>query len=84
MEFTSWVTVYERCSLEGLTNNNVTNVTSDLQKMVPDEFRKHIDWDETETEQSNWPTKAFVNMLFQNETVVATITGMLEIVEHEL
>ena len=70
--------------MEGLTNNEVTNFISDLQKMVLNEFHKHIDWDQTKTEQGNWPTKTFVNMWFKNETNMATKIGMLEIVKHEL
>ena len=46
MEFKGWVTGYKRCGLEGLTNDEVTNFISDLQKKVPNEFHEHVDWDQ--------------------------------------
>ena len=52
--------------------------------MVPSEFHKYIDWDQTRTEQWNWPTKTFLNMWFRNDTNLATMIGLLEIVKHEL
>ena len=84
MEFKRWVTDYKRCSLEGLTNSEVSNFISDMQKLVPNVFHKHIDWDQTKTEQGTWPTKKFVNMWFKNETNLATMIGLLEIVKNEL
>ena len=81
MEVKGWDTDYRRCSLEGLTNNEFTNFISDLQKMVPNEFRKHIDWDQTKTGQGTWPTKTFFNMRFKNETNLATMIGLLKIVK---
>ena len=45
----------------------------DLQQMVPNEFQQYIDWNQTNTEQGNWPTKTTVNMWFKNETNLATM-----------
>ena len=84
MEFTGWVTDYKKCSHLGLTDAEVSNFIRDLQRMMPDPFHKHIDWDHTRTEQGTWPTKTFVNMWFKNETNLATMTGLLEIVKEEL
>ena len=63
MEFKGWVTDYKRCCLEGVTATEVTKFIGDLQKMVPKEFHKHIDWDQTRTEQGNWPTKTWPGSL---------------------
>ena len=48
--------------------------------MVPDQFHKYIDWDQTRTEQGTWPTKTIVNMWSKNETNMSTMIGMFEIV----
>ena len=84
MEFKGWVTDYKRCNLEGLTNNEVTNFISDLQKMVLNEFHKYVGWDQTKTEQGNWSTKTFVSMWFKNKTNMATTIGMLALVKNEI
>ena len=62
MEFEGWVTDYKKCSYQGFTATEVSNFIRDLEKMVPDQFHKFIDWDQTRTEQGTWPTKTFVNM----------------------
>ena len=81
MEFEGCVTDYKKCSFQGLTANEVTNVIRKIQKVVPNVFHKYIDWDQTRTEQGIWPTKTFVNMSFKNETNMATMNGMLEMVK---
>ena len=62
----------------------VSNFIRDLQKIVPDQFHKYIDWEHTRTEQGTWPTKKLVSMWFKNETNMSTMIGMLEIVRNEL
>ena len=59
----------------------VSNFIRDLQEMVLHQFHKYIDWDLTRKEQGAWPTKPFVNMWFNNETNVATMIGLLEILK---
>ena len=78
------VTDYKRCSSEGLTADEVTHVIGDLQLLVAKEVHQYIDWNETRTEQGNWPTKTIVNMWFKNDTNLATTTGLLKIVKDEL
>ena len=51
---------------------------------MPHELHKYIYWDQTRTEQGNWPTKTFVNMRFRSDTNLTTMIGLLEIVKHEL
>ena len=84
MEFKGWVTDYKRCSLEGLTNNEVTNSISDLQKMVPNEFHKHIGWDHTKTEQGNWADQDVRQDVVQERDQFGNVIGILEIAENEL
>ena len=64
--------------------NEVTIFIRDLQKMVPNEFHKYIDWDQTRTEQGTWPTKTLVSLWFKNETNMATMIGLLKFVTDEL
>ena len=84
MEFKGWVTDYKRQSSEGLTADEVENSTGDLQKMVPNAFHQYIAWNQTRTEQGNWPTKTIVNVWFKNDTRLATMIGLLKIVKDEL
>ena len=84
MEFKGWVTDYKRCKVEGLTDTEVSKFICDLLKMVPDQFHKYIDWDQTGTEQGTWPTKTFVNVWFKNVTNLATMIGLLEIATEEI
>ena len=78
------VTDNKKCSYQGLTDTKVSNFIRDLRKMVPDQFHKYTGWDHTRTEQGTWPSKTFVNMQFKNETNLATIIGLPEIVKEEI
>ena len=78
MEFKGWVTDYKRCKVEGLTDTEVSNSIMDLQKMVPEQYQKYIDWDRIRSEHGTWPTKTFVNMWFKNETNLTTMVGKLD------
>ena len=81
MELKGWITYYTRNSFQGITLNAVMLFTVDSQKMVPNELHQHIDWDLTRTEQGNWLTKTIVNVLFKNETHLATTIGLLGVAE---
>ena len=83
-EFKGWVTDNKKCSYQGLTDTEVSNFIRDLRKMVPAQFHKYTGWDHTRTEQGTWPSKTFVNMQFKNETNLATIIGLPEIVKEEI
>ena len=66
----------------GLAGDEVMKFNGDLQKMVPNEFHQKIHFNQTRSEQGNWPTKTIVNMWFKNETNLATMIGLLKIVEN--
>ena len=83
-KFKGWVTDCTRSSFQGITLDEVMRFIVDLQKMVPNEFHRYIDWDQTRTEQGNWPTKTNVNVWFKNETHLATTIGLLNVVKDEL
>ena len=83
MEFKGWVLDYKKCSYQGLAATEVSNFIRDLQKMMPDQHHKYTDWDQIRTEQGTWPTKSFINMWFKNETKLARMIGLLEIVKKE-
>ena len=51
MEFKGWATDYKQCNYQGLTDTEVANFITDLQKMVPNKYQKNIDWDLTRKEQ---------------------------------
>ena len=51
--------------------------------MVPDQYQKYIDWDQTRTE-GTWPTKTIVSMWFRHETNLPTMVGLLDIIKTEL
>ena len=84
MEFKGCFTDYEQCSLQGLTESEVTNFIKDLHKMVPDRYQKYLDWDQIRTEQGTWPTKVIVSMRFKNETNSLTMVGMLDTIKQQL
>ena len=48
MEFRGCVTAYKKCSYQGLTEIEVSNVIQDVHRMVPDP-QKICDWDQTKT-----------------------------------
>ena len=84
MELKGWVADYRRCSLEELTNNKDTNFISDLQKMVPNEFRKHKVG--TRPRQKNgFGLQRRSSMCGSRMRLnMATLIGMLVIVKNEL
>ena len=67
-----------------LTETEVSNFIQDLHGMVPDPYKKYVDWDQTRTEQGTWPTKTMVNMWFSNETNLPTRVGLLDTIRTEL
>ena len=67
---------------QGLTDTDVSDFIRDLQKMLPDQYHKYIDWDHSRKEQGTWQTKTIVSMWFKNETNLATLVGMLDIVKN--
>ena len=75
-----WVADCKQCSNQGLTDTEVSAFIRDLQKMLPDQCQKYIDWDQTRIEQETWPAKTIVSMWFRNEAKLPTMVGMLEAV----
>ena len=84
MECKGWVTDFNQCSFQGLTEIEVPNFVKDLHQMVPDQYRKYIDWEQTKTEQGTWATKTIVSMWFSSETNLPTMVGLLDIIKEEL
>ena len=71
-------------SLRGITDDEVSKLVSDLERMVPRQSHQWIDWDQTRKEQGNWPINTMVSMWFQNETNLVTIIELLKVGEEEL
>ena len=70
LEFKGWVTDHKQCRYQGLTDTEVSILTSDLHKMVPD-----IDWEQTKNEQGTWPTQIMVSLWSRNEANLLTRIG---------
>ena len=74
------------------TNNFVTkgsrrprsDFVKDLHEIVPDPFKKYVDWEQTKTEQGAWPTNTMVNMWFSNEASLPSMVRLLDIVKEAL
>ena len=81
MELKGWLIYCTRNSFQGITLHEVKFFTVDFKKMVPNELHQYIDWDLTRTEQGNRLTKTIVNVWFNNETHLATMIGLLNVVE---
>ena len=84
MEFKGWVTDYSNGSIQGITDDGGPKLLSDLERMVPQQAQKWIDWDQTRKEQGTWPTKSMVSMWFKHETNLVTMIGLLKIIQEEL
>ena len=78
MEFKGWVTDYSKNCVQGITDDEVATLVSDLERMVPQEAHKWTDWDQTRKEQGTWPTEILVSMLFKNETNLVTMIYLLK------
>ena len=65
MEFKGWVTDYKQCCCQGLTDTEVANFITDLQKMLPDQYQKKIDWDQIRKKQRNLANKAYCQYVVQ-------------------
>ena len=78
------VTDYKQCSYQGLADTEVSDFIRDLPKMLPDQYQKYINWDQTRTAQGTWPTKTVVNMWFRNETHIPMMIGMLDILKKRM
>ena len=78
MEFTGWITDYTKSSIQGITDDEVMTLVSDLEKMVPRQAHKWIDWSQTRKEHGTWPTKTIVSTWFTNEANLATMIELLK------
>ena len=56
----------------------------DLKQMIPLNAQRCVDWEQTNTEQWNWPTKVLISMWFKSETNLATMIELLMVVKDEL
>ena len=80
MDFKGRVTDYSRGSIQGITDNEVEKLVGDLERMVPRQARKCVDWVK---EQGTWPTKMLVSMWFKNEVNLVTMIDLLRTVGEE-
>ena len=55
---------YTRSSFRGITLDEVMRSSWTLRKMVT-EFHQYIDWNQTRTEQGNWPTLTRMKQIWQ-------------------
>ena len=84
MDFKGLVTDYKQCGYQGLTETEVSNSIKDLRQIVPDPFKKYVDWERTKTQQGTWQTKTMVSMWFSNEANVPSMIRLLNIIKEEL
>ena len=84
MEFRGWVTDYYESSFQGITDDEVTKPLSALERMVPQQAQKWIEWDQTKKEQGTWPRKIMVSTWFKHETNLVTMIDLLKIMKEEL
>ena len=62
MEFKGWVTDVSQSSIQVITDDDVSTMVKDLEKMVPQKAHKWIVWDQTRKEQGTWPMKMIESM----------------------
>ena len=84
MEFRGWVTDYYESSFQGIIDDEVTKPLSALERMVPQQAQKWIEWDQTKKEQGTWPRKIMVSTWFKHETNLVTMIDLLKIMKEEL
>ena len=84
MEFQGWVTDQSKGNLQGITDDAVSQLQGDLERVVPQHAQKGIDWDQTKKEQGTWPRKIMVSMWFKHETNLVTMIDLLNIMKEEL
>ena len=79
MEFKRWVTDCTRTTVD-----EVAHSFFNLKQMIPLNAQRFVDWEQTNTEQWNWPTKVLISMWFKSETNLATMIELLMVVKDEL
>ena len=84
MEFKGWVPDYFKGSPQGITDDEVAKLLSDLERMVPQQTQKWIDWDQTKKEQGTWSRTIMVSMWIKHETNLVTMIDLLKITKQEL
>ena len=66
----------QKSSIQGITDHEVLTQVVDLERMVPRQAHKWIDWDQ---EHRTWPTRTMVSMWFKNETNLVTMIEPLKV-----
>ena len=60
-----------------VTDSEVEKLVSDLERIVPQQAPKWVDWDQTRKDPGTWPTKMVVSMWFKNEANLVTMIDLL-------
>ena len=58
LEFKGWNPVFTLKNIQGIPNCEVKAVLEDLEKMMPQEARKWIDWEQTKSDHGLWSERA--------------------------
>ena len=81
MEFKGCATDYTRSSFHGIPMEEVAAFVVDIKQMIPLSAQRFADWEQTRTEQGNWPTKTMVSLWFKSETNLAAMIELLRVVK---
>ena len=54
-----------------------------IEKMVPQQAQRWIDWNQTRKEQGTWPRKIMVSMWFKHETSLTVMIDLLKVMWEE-
>ena len=68
VEFKGGMHLFHSQNIQGIPHSQVKTVLEDLEKMIPQDVRKWIDWEQTKSDQGPWPRKIMVSLWFKHDT----------------
>ena len=76
--FKEWNPDFTERNIQGITDSQVKTVLDDLEKFMPQEVRKWINWEQTRKAQGPWPGKTMLSMWFKQETGLMMMIEILK------
>ena len=71
-------------SEKGVGQSSKKTVLGDLEKSMPQEVRKWINWEQTTNEQGPWPTRTMLSLWFIHDTGLMMMIEIMQLMRDEL
>ena len=84
LEFKEWNPDFTKRNIQGIPDSQEKTVLDDLEKMMPHEVRKWLNWEQTRNEQGTWPRTTILSLWFIHDTGWMMMIEILKMMRDDL